>query len=157
MRWQSQALSQSWDVLSQSIDRLSQPFEGLTSFLYIERVISLMKMIVFNSIQVTNYWFTLHRALRPLYQQAQTSSSYIWGISDQNVTTHYLQWRLWVCHTLRRESIHDCWLKHDWVKHIMNTQQCVQTEEMWANLLNNDVLNILHIKLLAWMICMYVL
>ncbi len=46
-----------------------------------------MKTIVFNSIQVTNYWFTLHRALRPLYQQAQTSSFNIQGISDQNVTS----------------------------------------------------------------------
>jgi len=45
-----------------------------------------METIVFNSIQVTNYWFTLHCALRPLYQQAQTSSSNIWGISDQDVT-----------------------------------------------------------------------
>jgi len=41
---------------------------------------------VFNSIQVTNYWFTLHRALGPLYQQAQTSSPNIRGISDQDVT-----------------------------------------------------------------------
>jgi len=46
---------------------------------------------VFNSIQVTNYWFTLHRALGPLYQQAQTSSPNIRGISDQDVTlTKYL-------------------------------------------------------------------
>ncbi len=45
-----------------------------------------METIMFNSIQVTNYWFTLHRALRPLYQQAQTSSSNIQGISDQDVT-----------------------------------------------------------------------
>jgi len=68
-----------------------------------------------------------------------------------------LWWELWVCHTLRRKSVHNCWLKHDWVKHIMNTQQCVQIEEMWVNLLNNDVLSILCIKLLALMICMYVL
>ncbi len=47
--------------------------QGVQSF-YIERIVSLMEMIVFNSIQVTNYWFTLHRALRLLYQQAQTSS-----------------------------------------------------------------------------------
>jgi len=53
---------------------------------YIERVVSLMETIVFNSIQVTNYWFTLHRALGPLYQQAQTSSPNIRGISDQDVT-----------------------------------------------------------------------
>jgi len=33
-----------------------------------------MKTIMFNSIQVINYWFTQHRALRPLYQQAQTFS-----------------------------------------------------------------------------------
>jgi hypothetical protein len=45
-----------------------------------------METIVFNSIQVTNYWFTLHRALGPLYQQAQTSSPNIRGISDQDVT-----------------------------------------------------------------------
>ncbi len=45
-----------------------------------------MKTIVFNSIQVTNYWFTLHRTLGFLYQQAQTFSSNIWGISDQDVT-----------------------------------------------------------------------
>jgi len=55
-------------------------------FPYIERVVSLMETIVFNSIQVINYWFTLHRALRPLYQQAQTSSPNIQGISDQDVT-----------------------------------------------------------------------
>jgi hypothetical protein len=48
-----------------------------------------METIVFNSIQVTNYWFTLHCALRPLYQQAQTSSPNIWGISDQDVTEYY--------------------------------------------------------------------
>jgi len=45
-----------------------------------------MKMIVFNSIQVTNYWFTLHCALRLLYQQAQTFSPNIQGILDQDVT-----------------------------------------------------------------------
>jgi hypothetical protein len=45
-----------------------------------------MKTIVFNSIQVINYWFTLHCALRFLYQQAQTFSPNIWGISDQDVT-----------------------------------------------------------------------
>ena len=45
-----------------------------------------MKMIVFNSIQVINYWFTLHCALRLLYQQAQIFNPYIWGILDQNVT-----------------------------------------------------------------------
>ncbi len=45
-----------------------------------------METVVFNSIQVTNYWFTLHCALRPLYQQAQTSSPNIQGISDQDVT-----------------------------------------------------------------------
>jgi len=59
--------------------------QGVHSF-YIERVISLMETIVFNSIQVINYWFILHRALRPLYQQAQTSSPNIQGISDQDVT-----------------------------------------------------------------------
>jgi hypothetical protein len=45
-----------------------------------------MKTIVFNSIQVINYWFTLHCTLRFLYQQAQIFSLNIWGISDQNVT-----------------------------------------------------------------------
>jgi len=45
-----------------------------------------METIVFNSIQVINYWFIQHRALRPLYQQAQTSSPYIRGISDQDIT-----------------------------------------------------------------------
>ena len=49
---------------------------------------------MFNSIQVTNYWFTLHRALGPLYQQAQTSSPNIQGISDQNITTGRLIKRL---------------------------------------------------------------
>jgi len=47
--------------------------QGMQSF-YIEKVVFLMEMIVFNSIQVINYWFTLHRALRLLYQQAQTFS-----------------------------------------------------------------------------------
>jgi len=65
--------------------RLSQLFEGWFSF-YIEKIISLMKTIVFNSIQVINYWFTLHCALRSLYQQAQIFSPNIWGISNQNVT-----------------------------------------------------------------------
>ncbi len=50
-----------------------------------------METIVFNSIQVTNYWFTLHRALGPLYQQAQTFSPNIQGISDQNVTQMWLK------------------------------------------------------------------
>jgi len=36
-----------------------------------------METIMFNSIQVINYWFTLHRTLRLLYQQAQTFSPYI--------------------------------------------------------------------------------
>jgi len=47
---------------------------------------------VFNSIQVTNYWFTLHRALGPLYQQAQTSSPNIRGISDQDVTSFLIEY-----------------------------------------------------------------
>jgi hypothetical protein len=47
-----------------------------------------MKTIVFNSIQVTNYWFTLHRTLRLLYQQAQTFSPNIQGILDQDVTSY---------------------------------------------------------------------
>ena len=67
------------------LSRLSQPFGDWLLF-YIERIVFLMETIVFNSIQVINYWFTLHCTLRPLYQQAQTSSFNIWGISDQNVT-----------------------------------------------------------------------
>ncbi len=68
-----------------TLSRSSQLFESWLLF-YIERIISLMETIVFNSIQVTNYWFILHCALRPLYQQAQTSSPNIQGISDQDVT-----------------------------------------------------------------------
>jgi len=49
-----------------------------------------MKTIMFNSIQVINYWFTLHCALRLLYQQAQTFSSYIQGILDQDITTTHI-------------------------------------------------------------------
>ncbi len=45
-----------------------------------------MKTIMFNSIQVINYWFTLHRTLRFLYQQAQIFSFNIQGISDQDIT-----------------------------------------------------------------------
>jgi hypothetical protein len=56
------------------------------------RTISLWKWVVFNSIQVTNYWFTLHRVLRSLYQQAQTFSLNIQGISDQDVTLWTLLW-----------------------------------------------------------------
>ncbi len=84
MRWQVEC----WldhESVKLTLSRLSQLFEGQLSF-YIERVISLMETIMFNSIQVTNYWFTLHRALRFLYQQAQTFSSNIQDISDQNVT-----------------------------------------------------------------------
>ena len=84
MRWRVRRWLDCENVKS-TLNRLSWLFEGQPS-LYIERIVSLMKTIVFNSIQVINYWFTLHRALRPLYQQAQTSSPYIWGISDQNVT-----------------------------------------------------------------------
>jgi hypothetical protein len=40
-----------------------------------------------------------------------------------------LWWGLWVCHTLRRKSVHDCWLKHDWVKHIMNTDSVFKQKE----------------------------
>jgi len=68
-----------------TLSRLSQLFESQLLF-YIERIVSLMEMIVFNSIQVINYWFTLHCTLRLLYQQAQTFSSNIWGILDQDVT-----------------------------------------------------------------------
>ncbi len=68
-----------------TLSRLSWLFESWLLF-YIERIVFLMKMIMFNSIQVINYWFTLHRALRSLYQQAQTFSPNIWGISDQDVT-----------------------------------------------------------------------
>jgi len=67
-----------------TLNRLSQFFEGQPSF-YIERIVSLMEMIVFNSIQVINYWFILHCALRSLYQQAQMFSLNIQGISNQNV------------------------------------------------------------------------
>ncbi len=68
-----------------TLNRLSQFFESWPSF-YIERIVSLMEMIVFNSIQVINYWFTLHCALRFLYQQVQIFSPYIWNILDQDVT-----------------------------------------------------------------------
>ncbi len=68
-----------------TLNRLSWLFESQLLF-YIERIVSLMKTIMFNSIQVINYWFTLHCTLRFLYQQAQTSSFNIQGISDQNVT-----------------------------------------------------------------------
>jgi len=68
-----------------TLSRLSWPFEGQPS-LYIERIVSLMETIMFNSIQVINYWFILHCALRFLYQQAQTFSPNIQGISDQDVT-----------------------------------------------------------------------
>ncbi len=68
-----------------TLSRLSQFFEGWPLF-YIERIVSLMKIIVFNSIQVINYWFILHRALRLLYQQAQISSLNIQDISDQDIT-----------------------------------------------------------------------
>jgi len=73
------------ESVKSTLNRLSQFFEGWSSF-YIERVVFLMEMIVFNSIQVINYWFTLHRKLRLLYQQAQIFSPYIQGILDQNVT-----------------------------------------------------------------------
>jgi len=39
---------------------------------YIVGSFPLWKWVVFNSIQVINYWFTLHCTLRSLYQQAQT-------------------------------------------------------------------------------------
>ncbi len=74
-----------------TLSRLSQFFEGWFSF-YIERVVSLMKMIVFNFIQVINYWFTLHCILRLLYQQAQIFNLNIQGISDQNITLWTLLW-----------------------------------------------------------------
>ncbi len=73
------------ESVESTLSRSSRPFGGRPSS-YIERIVSLMETIVFNSIQVTNYWFTLHRALGPLYQQAQTSSPNIRGISDQDVT-----------------------------------------------------------------------
>ncbi len=53
---------------------------------YIVGPFPLWKWVVFNSIQVINYWFTQHCALRPLYQQVQTFSPNIWGILDQDVT-----------------------------------------------------------------------
>jgi hypothetical protein len=63
----------------------SEQSEHGDSMVY-SRTISLWKWDVFNSIQVTNYWFTLHCALRLLYQQAQISSPYIQGILNQDVT-----------------------------------------------------------------------
>jgi len=84
MRWRVEC-QLDCESVKLTLSRLSQFFEGWLSF-YIERVVSLMETIVFNSIQVINYWFTLHCTLRLLYQQAQTSSSNIWGISDQDVT-----------------------------------------------------------------------
>ncbi len=84
MRWQVECQLDCESVDS-TLSRLSQFFESQLLF-YIERIVSLMKTIMFNSIQVTNYWFTLHCALRPLHQQAQTFSFNIWGISDQDVT-----------------------------------------------------------------------
>ncbi len=66
MRWRVECWLNCENVKS-ILSRSSQLFEGWLLF-YIERVIFLMKMIMFNSIQVTNYWFTLHCALRPLYQ-----------------------------------------------------------------------------------------
>jgi len=84
MRWQVECQLNCENVES-TLNRSSQLFESWLLF-YIERIVFLMKMIMFNSIQVINYWFILHRALRPLYQQAQTFSPNIWGILDQNVT-----------------------------------------------------------------------
>ncbi len=92
-----------------TLNRLSQLFEGQPSF-YIERIVSLMKTIVFNSIQVINYWFTLHRTLRFLYQQAQTFSPYIQGILDQNVTILNDK-KVW-----RNDSSSNERLKNDWMK-----------------------------------------
>jgi hypothetical protein len=80
----SWASTQPWECWVDP-SRLSWFFESWLLF-YIERIVSLMETIVFNSIQVINYWFTLHCALRLLYQQAQTFSPNIWGISDQDVT-----------------------------------------------------------------------
>ncbi len=68
-----------------TLSRLSWLFESQLLF-YIKRIVFLMETIVFNSIQVINYWFTLHCTLRFLYQQAQIFSPNIWGILDQNVT-----------------------------------------------------------------------
>jgi len=84
MRWRFECQLDHENVES-TLSRSSQFFESWLLF-YIERIVFLMETIMFNSIQVINYWFILHCALRPLYQQAQTFSSYIWGISDQNVT-----------------------------------------------------------------------
>jgi hypothetical protein len=84
MRWRVECQLNHENVKS-TLSRLSQLFEGQPLF-YIERIVFLMKTIVFNSIQVINYWFTLHCTLRLLYQQAQTFSPNIQGISDQNVT-----------------------------------------------------------------------
>jgi len=76
-----------------TLSRLSWLFKSWLLF-YIERIVFLMKTIVFNSIQVINYWFTLHRTLRFLYQQAQISSPNIWGISDQNITFTSKFWEM---------------------------------------------------------------
>jgi len=84
MRWQVKHQLNHESVES-TLNRLSQLFESQLLF-YIERIVSLMETIMFNSIQVINYWFTLHCTLRLLYQQAQTFSLNIWGISDQDIT-----------------------------------------------------------------------
>ncbi len=50
------------------------------------KTISSMEMGCVQLNTVINYWFTSYRTLRPLYQQAQTFSSNIWGILNQNIT-----------------------------------------------------------------------
>jgi len=62
---------------------------------------------VFNSIQVINYWFTLHRTLRLLYQQAQTFSPNIQGISDQNVTSFCTDFNNCTARSLMRSSLNE--------------------------------------------------
>ncbi len=68
----------------------------MTILWYIVGSFPLWKWVVFNSIQVTNYWFILHRALRLLHQQAQIFSPNIWGISDQNVTIDSIKYAFWL-------------------------------------------------------------
>ena len=102
MRWWVEC-QLNYESVESTLNRLSQFFESWPSF-YVKRIVSLMKMIVFNSIQVINYWFTLHCTLRPLYQQAQTFSLNIWDILDQNVTVLFVQ----KCITLNQIRTH--WL-----------------------------------------------
>ncbi len=93
---------------------------------------------MFNSIQVTNYWFTQHRALRPLYQQAQTSSPNIWGISDQDVT-------LW---TLLCNSCHRNKIQRD--KRYNRVTQLDALNAPWESVTMNFITKLLTSKNPAW-------